>query len=60
MLLVEDNAADAELVVREMKRAGISFESRMVDNPVAFREEMSNFKPHVVVSDFSMPKFDGL
>jgi DNA-binding response OmpR family regulator len=60
LLLVEDNVADAELVVREMKRAGISCDSRTVDNSVAFRDEMSNFRPHVVVSDFSMPKFDGL
>jgi CheY-like chemotaxis protein len=60
LLLIEDNAADAELVVRAMKRAGISCDSRTVDNPVAFREEMSNFKPHVIVSDFSMPQFDGL
>ncbi|HEY7674619.1 MAG TPA: PAS domain S-box protein, partial [Burkholderiales bacterium] len=59
VLVVEDNALDAELVVRELKKGGFDLRSRRVDTEADFRRELDEFQPHIILSDFSMPRFDG-
>jgi diguanylate cyclase (GGDEF)-like protein/PAS domain S-box-containing protein len=60
VLLAEDVATDAELEVRELKRAGMRVEHRLVESEAQFRLELERFSPHVILSDFSMPHFDGM
>ena len=60
VLLAEDVASDAELEVRELKRAGMRVEHRLVESEAQFRLELERFSPHVILSDFSMPHFDGM
>ena len=60
LLLVEDVATDAELEVRELKRAGMRIEHRLVDSEERFRVELGRFSPDAILSDFSMPHFDGM
>jgi diguanylate cyclase (GGDEF)-like protein/PAS domain S-box-containing protein len=60
ILLVEDEAHDAELVLRVLERAGIECSSARVDTEAAFRRALDEFVPDVVLSDFSMPLFDGM
>jgi diguanylate cyclase (GGDEF)-like protein/PAS domain S-box-containing protein len=60
LLLVEDVATDAELEVRELKRAGMRVEHRLVDREETFLAELEQFSPDVIISDFSMPHFDGM
>jgi diguanylate cyclase (GGDEF)-like protein/PAS domain S-box-containing protein len=60
VLIVEDVKADAELEVRELKRAGLRVEHRLVDREDAFRDGISGFEPNIIISDFSMPHFDGM
>ena len=60
VLIAEDSRADAELNLRELKRAGLAFEHRIVDTEHDFTRELGEFVPDVIVSDFSMPKFDGM
>ena len=60
IVMVEDVAADAELLARELKRAGIGCDTRRVETAVDFQRELEEFKPHLILSDFSMPKFDGM
>ena len=60
ILLAEDVAADAELSVRELKRAGMRVDSRVVDSEETFRHALFEFDPQVILSDFSMPQFDGM
>ena len=60
LLLVEDNGVDAELELRELRRAGLQIDSRLVDTEFAFRRALTEFAPEVIVSDFSMPQFDGI
>jgi PAS domain S-box-containing protein/diguanylate cyclase (GGDEF)-like protein len=60
ILMVEDVATDAELVLRELKRAGIHCDAHRVDTAVEYRRELEDFHPHVILSDFSMPSFDGM
>ena len=60
ILVVEDNPADAELEVRELRRAGLRVEPRLVDTESGLRRELEAFAPQVILSDFSMPRFDGM
>ena len=60
VLLTEDVAADAELEVRELKRAGLRFTHRVVDREESFERALREFAPDVILSDFSMPGFDGM
>lgn len=60
ILFVEDVATDAELAIRELKRGGIEFTHRLVDSRDAFIAALDEFAPDMVISDFSMPAFDGM
>jgi diguanylate cyclase (GGDEF)-like protein/PAS domain S-box-containing protein len=60
VLLAEDVATDAELELRELKRAGLKVSPLVVDTEGAFRDAIASFRPDVILSDFSMPSFDGM
>lgn len=60
ILMVEDVATDAELEIRELKRAGLPVVHHIVDTEVAYRDALRKFQPDVILSDFSMPHFDGM
>lgn len=60
VLLVEDTLVDAELVLRQLKRHGLAFESRRVSTESDFRKALRAFDPDIILSDYSMPLFDGL
>jgi PAS domain S-box-containing protein len=60
VLQLEDNPADAELVARRLIDDGLSIVCRVVASEHAFRKALSDFAPQVVLSDFSLPGFDGL
>lgn len=60
ILMVEDVATDAELIVGELRRAGLRCDARRVETAVQYRRELEEFQPHVILSDFTMPGFDGM
>src|SRR5258706_14255870 len=60
VLFAEDSRSDAELNLRELKRAGLAVEHRVVDTEQDSAKDLSEFAPDIIVSDFSMPKFDGM
>lgn len=60
LLQVEDVETDAELILRELRRHGLSFESCRVWTEAGFLEALATFAPDVILSDFSMPAFNGL
>jgi two-component system cell cycle sensor histidine kinase/response regulator CckA len=60
ILLLEDNPNDAELIESELENAGMSFISHRVDSKEEFVDALDSFRPDVVLSDFSMPSFDGM
>jgi diguanylate cyclase (GGDEF)-like protein/PAS domain S-box-containing protein len=59
ILIVEDDPADAELASRELERAGLPHRSVRVDSADAFRSELARSRPDIILSDFSLPGFDG-
>src|SRR6266581_5393041 len=60
LLLTEDNPADAEMELRELKRAGLRIAHRVADTEQGFVSALREFSPDVILSDFSMPGFDGM
>ena len=60
VLIVEDQPTDAELLEYEMGRAGIDFTARRVDTRESYQAALKEFQPDLIISDFSMPSFDGL
>src|SRR3989449_9154508 len=60
VLLAEDVASDAELEIREIKRAGLRVSHRIVESEKDFIRALREFAPDVILSDFSMPQFDGM
>jgi PAS domain S-box-containing protein len=60
VLILEDVPMDAELVEYELGRARIPFEARRVDTREAFLAELEAFRPDVILSDYTLPRFDGM
>lgn len=60
ILLVEDLPQDAELALRELRRAGLRCTGRRVDTQEHFIRALDEAPPDVILSDFSMPNFDGM
>ena len=60
VLIVEDVPADAELLEEELRRAGLDVDLRRVEEEGPFRSALDEFRPDVILSDFRLPRFDGL
>jgi len=59
LLILEDNPADAELAIRELKKEGFVVEWSLVDTEEAFREALDQ-RPKIILADYTLPSFDGL
>jgi two-component system, cell cycle sensor histidine kinase and response regulator CckA len=60
ILILEDVPMDAELLEYELARASIPFLSRRVDSRDAFLNELDQFRPDLILSDYTLPRFDGM
>ena len=59
VLIVEDNPNDAELVLRELRRAGFNPDWKRVDTEAEFSSSLDP-KLDIILSDYVMPQFSGL
>jgi PAS domain S-box-containing protein len=59
VLLVEDNIDDCELLVRMLRELNRPIDLRRVSSEVELRRQLSEFRPEIVLSDYSMPGFSG-
>jgi signal transduction histidine kinase len=61
VLNLEDVATDSELVVRELKRAGLDFTLQRVSGRESFEAALRApaAPPDVIISDHNVPQFDG-
>jgi diguanylate cyclase (GGDEF)-like protein/PAS domain S-box-containing protein len=59
VLLVEDHAEDAEILLREIRLKGLSVNGRRVDTCRDYEEALALFEPDLILSDYTLPGFDG-
>jgi signal transduction histidine kinase len=59
-VLIEDNPLDAELVHRELRKAGFDFTSVVVQCPEDFTQEIAAHRPDVVLTDYNLPQWRGM
>jgi signal transduction histidine kinase len=59
VLLVEDNASDAELVLRELRR-GFEVTGEAVQSPEEFRRRVKASPPDVVLADYNLGSWRGM
>ena len=60
ILIVEDVPAEAEMTAYHLKSAGLACTMRRVEREEEFREALLHWHPDVVLSDFTLPEFDGM
>jgi PAS domain S-box-containing protein/diguanylate cyclase (GGDEF)-like protein len=60
VLMVEDVATEAQLAARMLKTGGLSITHEVVDTEPDYRAALTSFRPHIILSDFTLPQFDGL
>lgn len=60
ILLVEDEAIDAELNKQEIRKALPFSTFEIVDNKTDYLRQIETFIPDIIISDFNLPSFDGL
>jgi len=60
LLILEDTAPEAELAVRQLKAAGMACVWQRVEREAEFRKALKEWQPDVILSDFTLPQFDGL
>jgi len=60
ILIVEDLESDAEILKRIITREGIKFVDRIVETKEDFIEALSSFSPDLILSDYSLPQFNGM
>jgi PAS domain S-box-containing protein len=60
ILFIEDVQSDVELIWHELKENNISFSKLLVDNKVDYLNSLISFEPDLIISDFSLPQFDGM
>jgi signal transduction histidine kinase len=59
ILMVEDEAADAELSRLALRKGGFHFSLVRVQTESDFLRELNQRPPDVILSDYSLPSFDG-
>ena len=60
ILIVEDVPTDAELIKFELREAGVTFSARCVATKLSFLKALDDFCPDLILSDYSLPSFDGI
>ncbi len=59
VLYLEDDPHDAELVVRELTKAGLDFRLTVVTGRADFEAALERDPPDLIISDHNVPQFDG-
>lgn len=60
VLFVEDSSVDVELTVVELERDGFTVSWHRVETEPDLRDFLEASVPEIVISDYTMPKFDGI
>ncbi len=60
ILILDDVRSDAELMAFELSESGMVFEPNYVSDKASFLRALDEFSPDIILSDYSLPSFDGL
>ena len=60
VLILEHEPDDIELLLYELKKGAFDYVSEIVETRETFTEALKNFHPEIVLSDYSLPSFDGV
>ncbi len=60
LVVVEDMPTEAEIAVRQLESGGFSCSWKRVDSEAALRRILNETPPDLVLSDFTLPGFDGI
>jgi PAS domain S-box-containing protein/diguanylate cyclase (GGDEF)-like protein len=59
IVVAEDDDTDILLISRQLARAGLKCSVHRVQTESAFVDALEQFKPDVILCDYTMPQFDG-
>lgn len=59
LLMVEDSADDAALVLQALRQAGLTLEMRQVDSAAEMAAALGQYRCDLVISDYNLPGFSG-
>lgn len=60
VILVEDVPSEAEIAVRHLEAGGFACTWKRVDSESGLRHTLAEARPDLILSDFTLPGFDGL
>jgi len=60
VLFIEDSEVDVELALRSLEQGGFEVSWNRVDLEEDLKRALGASQPHAILSDFSMPRFDGI
>jgi DNA-binding NtrC family response regulator len=60
ILILEDSPTDAELIIRALEDEDFIVDAKIVDEEHGFRDGISEFRPEIILSDYSLPTITGL
>jgi PAS domain S-box-containing protein len=60
ILFVEDMVNDFELALYEIRKNQLAFSYKRVDTREEYEADLQQFNPDIIISDYAMPRFDGM
>jgi DNA-binding NtrC family response regulator len=60
ILILEDNKSDVDLLLRELKKNELKFTEEIVETRTDFEHALKDFCPDIILSDYTLPAFDGV
>lgn len=57
--MVEHDPSDIELIQRELSKGDVDYEAKIVQTGEAYESALVTFLPDIILSDYSLPTFDG-
>ena len=60
IIILEDNASDEELILRELRKSGLDFHAEIASDKQTLVEVIKEFVPDLMLADYSLPGFTGI
>ncbi|MBW0433689.1 hybrid sensor histidine kinase/response regulator [Leptospira yasudae] len=60
IICIEDNPNDLALMIRQISSSGLDFSYKQIQTKEELIQELKTSEPDLILSDFSLPSFDGM